>query len=33
MKNQDVQADVDLLFKEVEDIKRKANKIEQRLSN
>ena len=32
-KNQDNQADIDLLFKEVEGIKRKANKIEQRLSS
>ena len=32
-KNQSTQADVDLLFREVEGLKRQTNKIEQRLSN
>ena len=32
-RNQDIQADVDLLFKEIEVIKRQAYKIEHRLGN
>ncbi len=32
-KNHSTQADVDLLFREVESLKRQTNKIEQRLSN
>ena len=31
-KHQDMQADVNLLFKEVEETKRKVNKLEQRIS-
>ena len=33
VKNQSTQADVDLLFREVEGLKRQTNKIEKRLSN
>lgn len=33
VKGQDTQADIDLLFKEVEDVKRRTNKLEQKLNH